>query len=40
MGLVSFLKEFAEAVDDIREENERQKRSIETARLQSKRRRG
>lgn len=39
MGLISFLKEFAEAADDIKDENERQKRNIEAARLQSKKRR-
>ncbi len=29
------MKEFAEAVEDIKEENERQKRNIEAAKLQS-----
>jgi hypothetical protein len=37
--MISFLKEFAEATDDIREENERQKRNVEAARLQGRRRR-
>ena len=38
MSLVGFLKEFSEAEEDIKEENERRKKSMETAKKQSKKR--
>jgi len=38
MSLIGFLKEFAEAVEDIKEENEKHKRSVEATRVQSRRR--
>lgn len=38
MSLIEFLQELAEAAEDIKDENEKKKRSIETAKMLQKRR--